>query len=766
MKNQELTGCFDGERWVFQQDDPERRTIIGSLADGTTVKGRATAGALEYGMTYRFLGRWTTHPKYGKQFAFSSFVVSKPHGETATIKYLMRQGKGHGLGRARAKAIWRAYGEQACEVIRTDPERVAAEIAGVSLDAAQALAERFQANERLEAVTIEVNDLLASRGFPQQTADKAIKEWGERASEVIREDPYQLMRFRGVGFARADALYLELGLDPAALNRQGYCVLHSMASSGEGHTWFPLKHVRMALKQSIASAKLRLETAIQWAIEHELIATRDDGDWLAEAGKAWAEQRLAEHVHQAERESEATELRWPDLSGSGCSDHQIQEAAKATAGILGVLAGSPGTGKTFTLAKIVRAIQESEGAARIAVCAPTGKAAVRVTENLARQGVGLVATTIHRLLGVIEADGDGWTFEHNADNPLPIDYLFVDETSMCDTTLLASLLAARPAGCHVLLIGDPDQLSPVGHGAPLRDLIAAGLPCGHLKEIQRNAGRIVRACAEIRDDQRIEFSPKADVEAGENLVLVRALTPEAQLRELEARLGAAGRDGHDPTWDCQVVVPLNEKGPLARTTLNRELQKLLNPSGQRMDGCPFRGGDKIVCTKNGTLPLIEGDRNGSPADGEAYVANGELAKVIEIRPTMLVLRLDSPYRLVRVPRGKAKGGEESNDTGCNFDLAYALSVHKSQGSEWPIVIVMLDSCGGAVRLCDRHWLYTAISRAKELCVCIGAQKTANAMVAKSHMWLRKTFLRESIDEDRMESLRLAWINDMNEEVVA
>lgn len=761
-RNEEITGVFDWEDRVFQPDDPEQRTVIGRINDGTTIKGRAMAGALEYGMTYRFLGHWT-QTRWGKQFHFSSFAIAKPSGEQATVLYLA---KGPHLGRARGQRIWNLFGERSLEVVRTEPERIAAEIDGMTPERAAEAAEYFRRFERLERVTIEVNDLLANKGFPHTLPDKVIREWGEESPRKIREETWPLMRFRGVGFLRCDALYLELGRDPAAVERQAFCLWHSMASDSEGHTWFHTSHCAKALTKSIRVGSANMAAAVRLATDQGMAAQRVDyrgGTWLAESKKANAEQRLAEYVRRAEIEAATTLPRWPAAELlQGASEHQAQEYTRATVGFLGILAGSPGGGKTWLLANCVRAIQTNEGAARIAVVSPTGKAAVRCTENLSKQGVPIVATTIHRLLGVQQVDDtDGWAFVHGEDLPLELDYLFVDEVSMCDATLLSQLLAARPNGCHVLLVGDPDQLSPVGHGAPLRDLIAAGVPKGHLKEIRRNAGRIVRACAEIRDKQRISFSPKLDLAEGENLLLLEREQPEDQVAELEQfLLRIAGGKKFDPVWDVQVVVPVNDKSPLARKKLNKALQQLLNPKGEQVAGCPFRVGDKLVCLKNGSLPLIEGDANGSPTTGEAYVANGEQARVVALAETSLTLKLETPARLIRVPRGKqreAEDGEEGGGkTGCNFDLAYAISTHKSQGSEFPIVVVMLDGYGGAMRLCDRHWLYTAISRAKTFCLCIGKKAVATSMVRKSHMWDRKTFLRERIEEQRVNGVAVEW----------
>jgi len=450
--------------------------------------------------------------------------------------------------------------------------------------------------------------------------------------------------------------------------------------------------------------------------------------------------------------------------------HQTAEATAAMQGWLGILAGSPGTGKTFTLAQIIRAIQRTRGAARIAVAAPTGKAAVRASESLASQGLDLTASTIHRLLGVMKVDGEeqreqGWRFAHDEDNPLPLDFLFIDEASMVDTSLAAALFAAVPAGCHVLLIGDPNQLAPVGHGAPLRDLIAAGLPCGHLKEIQRNAGRIVRSCAEIRDFHRIRFSPSLCLHGDEpeNLVLLEQSQPDRQVAELETFYDRLDRDQHDPIWDAQVVVPVNEKSPLARKALNKHLQGLLNPDGRRVDGCPFRVGDKIVCLKNQyDMPLLAGEENGAKP-GTCVVANGEQARVVEVAPNCIKATLALPDRTIRIPRGKQEQSEDGEPTaaaGCHFDLAYAISVHKSQGSEWPIVLVMLDGYAGARRVETREWIYTAISRAKDYCMCIGERSVADAACRRSGLWDRKTFLRERIEAGRVDLLREIWCEDV------
>lgn len=321
-RSEEITGVFDWERNVFQADDPTQRTIIGTLENGTTIKGRAPRGSLECGLTYRFLGQWTTHITYGKQFNFSSFAPAMPAGERATIRYLS---KGPSIGRMRAQQLWNLYGEKALEVLRTAPARIAAEVDGLTPERAESAAEYFRQHERLENLIIEVNGLLDGRGFPRSLPDKTIREWGEDAPWVIRKRPYRLMQFTGVGFARADTLYLELGHDAAAVERQGYCIWYALSRDGDGHTWYSRRFAQQALSQSIAGGKARLDEALAWAAEHDLLATAShqpsagDGEWIAESGNAAAELRLAECVGRMVRETVVRPPQWPELEEVKCS---------------------------------------------------------------------------------------------------------------------------------------------------------------------------------------------------------------------------------------------------------------------------------------------------------------------------------------------------------------------------------------------------------------------------------------------------------------
>jgi exodeoxyribonuclease V alpha subunit len=618
----------------------------------------------------------------------------------------------------------------------------------------------------LESTHIDLIDLLGGRGFPHNTAKLAVAEWGNKAADLIKRNPYLLMRFPRVGYLRADQLYLDQGGRSAALKRQALAAWYAIARDSEGHTWHRPAVCGDGIKARVSGAEIQPVAAMILAKRAKLLAVHRNGDgqpWLAESRKAENERTVAEHV----RAMLAAPCQWPEVLGLDISKHQEGELQKALRASVALFGGSPGTGKTYTAARLVGRIIDLCGHDQIAVAAPTGKAAVRITEALDGYGIKKTATTIHRLLGVASRTaGEGWGFNHDEENPLEYKYVVIDEGSMIDTDLLAALLRAMPAGAHLLIVGDVNQLPPVGHGAPLRDMLAAGVPAGELTKIERNWGQIVQACADIRDGKRWQTVTDLDPDTGANLKLLPAANGAAAVEKIvetirkikEAKL-------YDPIWGVQVIVAVNRKSELSRRDLNKRLQAELNPAGERAGSNPFRVGDKIVCLKNAIMPAVEDcppDCNRDAMDGKVFVANGELARVVSVVEKMTVVSLDSPRRLVKIPRGTdgdgkgttkdTKGTKEdeaddsaaATNTGCQWDLAYAISCHKSQGSEWPCVIVALDEYPGARRVCDRSWIYTAISRAKGICLLVGKRSTAEGMCFMQAIKRRKTFLRELI----------------------
>jgi len=475
--------------------------------------------------------------------------------------------------------------------------------------------------------------------------------------------------------------------------------------------------------------------------EHRFRDFRDQSLILADAYAEEGDEVKAAQARHLANAAPTPGVIWPTLGPKhGLSEHQSTQWEYASPRPLGLLTGTPGTGKTYTVGAVVKTLCDRIGGGSIAICAPTGKAAVRLGESLRRVGVSIQPRTIHSLLeiGRNGHDGDGWGFQRNESNPLDERVVIVDEASMLDTDLAASLLRACGPGAHVLLVGDPYQLPPVGHGAPLRDMIAAGLPRGHLSEIRRNAGMIVRACASIKDGKQFETCATFAPESGQNLKHIEAAEPPQQLAELE-RVYAAIKLGvkFSGLFNVQVVVPTNKSGDLGRKEVNQRLQCLLNPGGEAALPNPFRVGDKIICLKNGWHPQ-------EVTNLEAYVANGEIGQVVAVHARLTHARFTSPHRVIRIPMGKPREGEEEEGAGCDFDLGYAITCHKSQGSEWPCVIILADPSPGARRVCTREWIYTAISRASQLCITIGKESVLQQMVARVSLEKRKTFLVEEI----------------------
>ena len=294
---EELVGVFDYERCVFGHDDD--RTVIACLENEVVVKGRAKEDELESGVTYLFRGYWTHHPKYGKQFAFHSFGVSQPAGKRGTISYLKR---GPGIGTKRAEVIWDIYGQDALEAIRERPEEVAAKVKGLTTDRAKEAAAYFNAHKDQEIVERDLAELLGNGGFPRRLPTKLIERWGAKAAERIRANAFCLVHFPGVGFGKADKLYLQLGGLPDAPERLGWCAYNALHKDRDGSTWKPLEFGRRAIEQGISGTDTPAAAGLKWAVEAGEIVVCTDATgrrWIAERERVAAEKRLANQVHRA-----------------------------------------------------------------------------------------------------------------------------------------------------------------------------------------------------------------------------------------------------------------------------------------------------------------------------------------------------------------------------------------------------------------------------------------------------------------------------------
>lgn len=774
MKNSELIGVYASTDQVFD-NGPDRRCVVGTIRlmnrECATVKGYAREDELERGVTYRFYGHIKNHPKYGPQFNFSSFVEESPVDEDSILAYLEshRHPDRGSVSRRVAVCLFEKFGLNAIDELIRDPVGAAEGIKQWTAEKASIAARVMGLNRGTQRCKLDLITLMNGRGFPKQTIDRCIKRWGAKASEVIRGNPFELVHLPGIGFRGADKLYCDLACQTsttdqeyfqklAAINRQGLCLQYAVQceSRSSGSTWILKPFALSRVTQQIGGTLVDPPAALQWAIME---------GYLVEYAGHIAVSRMADHeLDIAAAITSAEENHdWPAIDeiaamapdGKPLSDHQLEAIRLAVSNRIGALQGSPGVGKTFAVACIVKALIQQYGRDAVAVAAPTGKAGVRVAQSMKANGVDLEASTIHRLLGVDAEGKDGWSFVHNEQNPLPFKFIVLDESSMIDVDLLAALLRACTPTTHILFVGDSNQLAPVGHGRPFFDLQTC-IPTGHLTEIRRNSGRIVQSCAEIRDRNSITFSPTLDLPT-ENLPLIE-VAPEDAETVCEKIISLYLAAGLDVIEDMQFLTAKNDNSPVARKPLNKLLQATLNTHGEQVQGNPFRRGDKIVCLKNSTYPDAEEQLE------THFVANGELGRVMDLKPGRMVIRLSDPVRSILVTHAPVQENErevsdsEDAQRGAvgDWDLGYALSVHRSQGSQWKYVVVLADPSGGMVQ--TREWLYTAISRAELATFVVGNRQVVNQMLRRNGIKTRKTFLVERVNEMRpvVMSLELLW----------
>ncbi len=771
-----LTAVFHRESYRFTNDGDEEDIVIVDckpiehvgeqetlfLKEDQLVQVRCPSARVDdfrYMLTYKFYGQWGSYTnkrtKVTKdQFQAVTFVATNPHGKRGTLAYLEAL---PGVGRKITTYLWEEFGSQAIEVLREHPEvareainkkadRVTFSIANAKL-ASLALKEAAAA----EKCEVDLLDALSGRGFPKGTAKSVKRKWGTNAGSVIKKNPYKLLRFKGCGFPKTDAMYLDLGLPSGWFGRQVYAAVEVVSRERDGSTWISQEYYDREIRRLIGSADLKPVQALISARRHWL-RTRRDADnnlWIALRRNADAEASLALTLGTMAR----SDGRWPDISELDISDHQREELEKATAGQVGIFRGSPGTGKTYTSARLIKKILEKVGEEKVAIVAFTNKAAGRLNEAMSEYGVPPLATTIHKALGTQGGNG-GFTFNHHKGNRLGIQYLIVDEMSMNGTSLTASLFEALPHECNVMLLGDTNQLPPVEHGAPLRDVIKAGLPTGSLTEIQRNSGMIVQACASIRDNCNFKVSA-IDLVNGGNLGLLLADDAESITARIMLAVGnLRAKTDANLIRDVQVITATNK----LRHELNSKLQRIINPSGQAAKSNPFRVDDRVVSRETGQMSgeeelcrcggVVGEDSCGCakpkvlyPADGP-LIPKGEVGYVTRVEPGKVWFSFPQGECRMKVP---GKSVLEKNPS-MRVDLAYAMTCHYLQGSECPIVFVALDPSGGAKMVSGKEWLITAISRAKRVCYLVGKKRVADQMCLRERLSLRKTFLAERLEE--------------------
>jgi exodeoxyribonuclease V alpha subunit len=663
-------------------------------------------------------GVWAQDRDHGLQFKAEQLRTTPPHTRAGIEKYLA-SGLVKGIGPHFARKIVEAFGERALEVIDESPAFLK-EIKGIGPRRIQRIRESWREQKAVRSIMV----FLQSHGVGTARAVRIYKQYGDQAVEVVRANPYRLATdIWGIGFKHADQLAEQLGIDRASPLRARAALRYVLQQlSNEGHCGFPESGV---LERTVELTGISADV-VRDAVEHEraegeLIREAQEGpagqeDWLflkplflAEVGVARAVHGLRDGLHPLPAIDLEAAVAWVEkrmgLELAATQRDAIRQSA--THKVL-VITGGPGVGKT-TLVRGILDIFAAKGL-RCALCAPTGRAAKRLGETTGRE-----AKTIHRLLEFDPAVGG---FKRDRANHLDIDLLIVDETSMVDVVLMNQLLRAVPPWACVVLVGDVDQLPSVGPGTVLADLIASGaVPVVRLTEIFRQAGQsgIVRAAHLVNQGEVSDTGPPAGTS---DFYFVEANTPEAVLDRIVTlvRDRIPARFGLDPLRDVQVLSPMN-RSELGARNLNARLQEVLNvpqasPEVERF-GWRFRAGDKVLQTVN---------------NYDKEVFNGDIGRVTAVDPVDQELTVDYEGRPVMYDFAELD----------ELMLAFAITIHKSQGSEYPAVVIPLHTQHYV--MLQRNLLYTGITRGKRLVVLVGNRKALATAVQRQDTARRYTAL--------------------------
>ena len=683
-------------------------------------------------------GVWVNDREHGQQFK-AAFLRSSPPTTAEGIEKYLGSGMIRGIGPIYASKLVAAFGAEVFEVIEQAPERLR-EVPGIGKVRAGRIAQAW-ADQK---VVREIMVFLHSHGVGTARAVRIFKTYGNEAVQVMAENPYRLARdIRGIGFRTADAIAARLGIEPTATIRLRAGINYALLeASGEGHCGLPTaKLLKLAgellaverpgadqLDETGASRRVPLEPVqIQSALDLELSEGAVVADSLAGEPAIFLS-----HLHKAERQIaesllelaqgappwgaiDATKaISWVEQRlGLQLAASQQEAVQQALASKVLVITGGPGVGKTTLINAILQILAAKR--LRIQLCAPTGRAAKRMAE-----ATGLEAKTIHRLL---EFDPASYGFRRNSDLPLECDLLVVDETSMVDVPLMASLLAAIPQEAALLLVGDVDQLPSVGPGQVLADGINSGaLPVTRLTEVFRQAAssRIITTAHAINGGTIPDLRAPADG-ASSDFYFLPAETPEQAVALILKVVGERipARFGFDPVGEVQVLCPM-ARGGCGSRSLNVELQKLLNPDpAEQVErfGWRFAPGDKVMQIAN---------------DYEKEVFNGDVGTIDAIDSDNSELSVLFPTSEAGTAGSRVVVyGWGELDT---LVPAYACTIHKSQGSEYPAVVIPLLTQHYA--MLQRNLVYTGLTRGKQLVVLVG-QKKALAMAVKNHLGRRR-----------------------------
>lgn len=683
-------------------------------------------------------GRSVEHPVYGDQIQVETYELKAPEDSASMERYL-GSGAVKGVGTALAARIVRRFKADTFRIIEEEPERLA-EVKGISEKMAMSISEQMEAKKDLRQAMM----FLQEYGISMNLALKIYNEYGPRLYGIIKENPYKLADdIQGVGFKMADEIAQRVGIftDSDFRIRSGifYTLLQSVAN---GHTYLPKEELFAGASELLHVAPESMEKhLVDLQMEKKIVVK---GQEIYAAQYYYMELNAARMLHDLNLRGSEPEGEIRKKLERICAEEQIepdelqiQAVIEAVNSGLLIITGGPGTGKTTTINTIIRYFEQEE--MEILLAAPTGRAAKRMTE-----ATGYEARTVHRLLeltGIPDDSGSssGMHFERNEENPLDADAIIIDETSMVDIYLMHALLRAVNPGTRLILVGDVNQLPSVGPGNVLRDLIASG--CFNVVRLTR----IFRQAAEsdiIVNAHRINGGEQIPLgKPSRDFLFIRRENPDAIISAMLTliREKLPGYVHADP-FEIQIMTPMR-KGALGVERLNSILQEYLNPKSpdkaeRESGGVIYRVGDKVMQIKNNYQIEWEiRNRYGIPVDGGTGVFNGDIGRIRSINTF-------AEHLTVEFDEGKMV--DYSFRQLEELELAYAITIHKSQGSEYPAVVVPVHS--GPRMLMTRNLIYTAVTRARS-CVClVGIPETFQAMVNNEMEQRRYTGLKARLKE--------------------
>ena len=739
--SESITGYID--HIIFRNEDNGYTVMVlkgVSEEDELTCVG--SFPVVTQGASVELEGNFTQHPVYGKQFQAVRLTEKMPEDALAMERYL-GSGAIKGIGAALAGRIVRHFGDDTFQIVENEPERLS-EVKGISEKKAREIAMQIAEKSDMRKAMM----FLQKYGISLNLGAKIYQKYGDSVYSVLQENPYRLADdISGVGFKIADEIAYRIGIHTDSDYRiKSGMVYTLLQASGEGHVYLPKDELFQRAAELLGVDSSYMEKHLVDLAMDRKIVQKEQGDqiliypaqyYYLELNTARMLRELDIFCPEDEKIVERRIVQIEKETGTVLDEMQKKAVQEAAGHGLLIFTGGPGTGKTTTINAIIRYF-EGEGA-EIRLAAPTGRAAKRMTE-----ATGYEAQTIHRLLelsGMPEDDREGQPihFERNAENPLETDVIIIDEMSMVDIHLIHSLLMAVTAGTRLILVGDENQLPSVGPGNVLRDIIRSGqFPVVELKKIFRQASEsdIVVNAHKINKGEQVEINNKSRdffflkrYDADIIIRVVIALIQEKLPKYVEAK-----------PFEIQVLTPMR-KGLLGVERLNQILQRYLNPPdaskkekeiGQGL----FREGDKVMQVRNNyQLEWEIRGRYGIPIEKGVGVFNGD---------TGIIKTINEFAETAEVEFEDGRWAEYSFKQLDELELAYAVTIHKSQGSEYPAVIIPLLS--GPRMLMNRNLLYTAVTRARKCVTVVGSEETFRDMIRNEKQQRRYSSLDQRIQE--------------------